>query len=211
MERICALPSDVVQAVVELALQLLECSQDQARKHAALFFGAAFAFRAVLDAFDAKDGLQKMLNLLRNAANVRSGVSNGASGTSSITSPRNDRATAEVLTAAEKQIAYHTCVALRQYFRAHLLLLVDTLRPNKSHRGGARNTPSARAAYKPIDTSNEAVEAVIVQLQRDRKLGPAFVRARWPAVEKFLSCNGHTILLELSQVSWILFYLIFDD
>lgn len=199
MERICALPSDVVQAVVELALQLLECSQDQARKHAASFFGVAFAFRAVLDAFDAKDGLQKMLNLLRNAANVRSGVSSGASGTSSTTSPRNDRATSEVLTAAEKQIAYHTCVALRPYFRAHLLLLVDTLRPNKSHRGGARSAPSARAAYKPIDTSNEAVEAVIVQLQRDRKLGPAFVRARWPAVEKFLSCNGHTILLELSQ------------
>ncbi|KAH9322089.1 hypothetical protein KI387_016728 [Taxus chinensis] len=198
MERVCALPSDIVLTVVELNLQLLDCSQDQARRNAASFFGASFVFRAVLDAFDAHDGLQKLLNLLRNAANVRSGVGNGASGISNA-SPRNDRASAEVLTVAEKQIAYHTCVALRQYFRAQLILLVDTLRPNKSHRGGARNTPSARAAYKPIDISNEAVEAVFVQLQRDRKLGPAFVRARWPAVDVFLSCNGHTILLELSQ------------
>ncbi|XP_057873117.2 DDB1- and CUL4-associated factor homolog 1 isoform X2 [Cryptomeria japonica] len=198
MERVCALPLDIVHTVVQLALQLLDCSQDHARKHAALFFGASFVFRAVLDAFDANDGLQKMLNLLRNAANIRSGVGNGPSGMSS-TSPRNDRTSAEVLTVAEKQIAYHTCVALRQYFRAQLILLVDTLRPNKGHRGGARSAPNTRAAYKPIDISNEAVEAIFMQLQRDRKIGPAFVRARWPAVEKFLSCNGHTILLELSQ------------
>eukprot|EP01018_Ginkgo_biloba_P013118 Gb_32239 [translate_table: standard] len=196
MERVCALPLDVVHDAVELALQLLECSQDPARRHAALFFGAAFVFRAVLDTFDAQDGLQKMLNLLRSAATVRSGVNPGASG---MAPPRNDRAAAEVLTVAEKQMAYHTCVALRQYFRAQLLLLVDTLRPNKSHRGAARNAPSARAAYKPIDISNEAIDAVVVQLQRDRKLGPAFVRARWSAIEKFLSCNGPTILLELSQ------------
>lgn len=60
MERICALPSDVVHQLVELALQLLTCMQDQARKSAALFFAAAFVFRAVLDAFDAQDGLQKL-------------------------------------------------------------------------------------------------------------------------------------------------------
>ncbi|KAJ1420146.1 hypothetical protein SESBI_14586 [Sesbania bispinosa] len=74
MERVCALPSDVVYHVVELALQLLECNQDQARKNAALFFAAAFVFRAVLDAFDSQDGLQKLLSLLNDAALVRSGA-----------------------------------------------------------------------------------------------------------------------------------------
>ncbi|KAE8056460.1 hypothetical protein FH972_013233 [Carpinus fangiana] len=199
MERVCALPSDVVHLVVELAIQLLECPQDQARKNAALFFAAAFVFRAVLDAFDAQDGLQKLLGILNDAASVRSGVNTGALGLSGSGSIRNDRSSAEVLTSSEKQIAYHTCVALRQYFRAHLLLLVDSLRPNKTNRSTARNTPSVRAAYKPLDISNEAMDAAFLQLQKDRKLGPAFVRTRWPAVEKFLSSNGHITLLELCQ------------
>ncbi|XP_059275344.1 DDB1- and CUL4-associated factor homolog 1-like [Lycium ferocissimum] len=197
MERVCALPSNIIDQVVELALQLLGCPQDQARKNAALFFAAAFVFRAVLDAFDAQDGLQKMLNLLQDAALVRSGVSSGALTASG--SLRSDRSPPEVLTASEKQIAYHTCVALRQYFRAHLLLLVDSIRPNKSVRSAARNIPSVRAASKPLDISNEAIDAVFRLIQKDRRLGPAAVRARWPVVEKFLSSNGHITMLELCQ------------
>ncbi|XP_068662082.1 DDB1- and CUL4-associated factor homolog 1-like isoform X2 [Aristolochia californica] len=208
MERVCALPSDVVNQVIEMALQLLECPQDQARKNAAVFFAAAFVFRAVLDSFDAQEGLQKMLNLLHGAASVRSGNNPGAlRGQSNLSTLRSDRSPPEVLTASVKQIAYHTCVALRQYFRAHLLLLVDSLRPNKNHRSVARNASIARAAYKPLDISNEAMEAIFLQIQRDRKLGPAFVRAPWPAVDKFLDCNGHITMLELCQAPTVERYL----
>ncbi|XP_068659133.1 DDB1- and CUL4-associated factor homolog 1-like [Aristolochia californica] len=208
MERVCALSSDVVYQIIELALQLLECPQDQARKNAAVFFAAAFVFRAVLDSFDAQEGLQKMLNLLHGAASVRSGNnSSSLGGQSNVNTLRNDRSPAEVLTASEKQIAYHTCVALRQYFRAHLLLLVDSLRPNKNHRSVARNASSARSAYKPLDISNEAMEAIFLQIQRDRKLGPAFVRAPWPAVDKFLDSNGHITMLELCQAPTVERYL----
>lgn len=198
MERVCALPSHIVHQVVELALQLLECPQDLSRKNAALFFAVAFVFRAVIDAFDAQDGLQKMLNLLHDAASVRSGVPSGAVTNSG--SLRNERSPAEVLTSSEKQIAYHTCVALRLYFRAHLILLVDSIRPNKNIRGAVRNISTVRAAYKPLDISNEAMDAVFRQVQKDRKLGPALVRARWPVVDKFLSSNGHITMLELCQV-----------
>lgn len=198
MERVCALPSNIVHQVVELALHLLECPNDQAKKNAALFFAAAFVFRAVLDAFDAQDGLQKMLNLLHDAASVRSGSSSGALTASG--SLRSERSPPEVLTSSEKQIAYHTCVALRQYFRAHLLLIVDSIRPNKNVRSAARNVPSVRAAYKPLDISNEAMDAVFRQIQKDRKLGSALVRARWNVVDKFLSSNGHITMLELCQV-----------
>lgn len=119
----------------------------------------------------------------------------------SLSGSRGDRTlAAEVLTSSGKQIAYHTCVALRQYFRAHLLLLVDSLRPYRGHKGGSRGGTSGRAIYKPIDISNEAMDTIIVQLQRDRKLGPAFVRARWVPLELFMGYNGHTILLELTQV-----------
>ncbi|CAN0926388.1 DDB1- and CUL4-associated factor homolog 1 [Linum grandiflorum] len=198
MERVCALPSVVVDAVVSLAIQLLECSQDQARKNAALFFGAAFVFRAVIDAFHAQDGLQKSLSLLNEAASVRSGNS-GSLNLSSSAALRNDRSPSEVLTSSEKQIAYHTCVALRQYFRGHFLLLVESIRPNRNSRSVARNLPSARAAYKPLDLSNEAMDAIFLQLQKDRRLGSAFARARFPAVDKFLGFNGHITMLELCQ------------
>ncbi|KAL8156698.1 hypothetical protein AgCh_001704 [Apium graveolens] len=199
MERVCALPSDVLYKVIELALQLLDCPQDLARKDAALFFAAAFVFRAVLDCFDAQDGLQKLYYLLHNAASVRSGVrGTSASGGTSL---HNDQSPSpsEVLTSSGKQVTYHTCVTLRQYFRAHLLLLVDSIRPNKHTRSAARNLPSVRAAYKPIDISNEAIDATFRQMQRDRKLGPAFVKARWPAVDKFLALSGHITMLELCQ------------
>ncbi|XP_047325484.1 DDB1- and CUL4-associated factor homolog 1 [Impatiens glandulifera] len=205
MERLCALPTDIVQLVVALVLELLHCPQDQARKNAALTFSNAFVFRAVLDAFDSQEGLQKCLSLLQDAASVRSGVT-GALGSSS-GSLRNERSPADVLTSSEKQIAYHTCVALRQYFRAHLLLLVDSIRPYKGSRSGARNFPGVRAGYKPLDLSNEAMDATFLQIQKDRKLGPAFVRARWPAVDKFLASNGHVILLELCQAPTVDRYL----
>jgi len=73
MERVCTLPAPVVQDVVALALHLLCCPQDPARRNAALFFGASFVFRSILEAFDAQDGLRKLVNLLRNTASLRSG------------------------------------------------------------------------------------------------------------------------------------------
>ncbi|KAM0874843.1 hypothetical protein ACQ4PT_037177 [Festuca glaucescens] len=197
MERVCALSSDTLNNVVELALQLLECPQDSARKNAAIFFAAAFVFKAVLDSFDAQDGMQKLLNILHVAASVRSG-GNSALGSSNV-NQGNDRSPAEVLTATEKQVAYHSCVALRQYFRAHLLQLVDSIRPSKSIRSIARNTSSARAGYKPFDIGNEAMDAIFRQIQRDRKLGPALVRTRWPVMDKFLASNGHITMMELCQ------------
>ncbi|XP_006653918.1 DDB1- and CUL4-associated factor homolog 1 [Oryza brachyantha] len=198
MERICALSSDTLNSVVELALQLLECPQDSARKNAAIFFAAAFVFKAILDSFDARDGMQKVLGILHGAASVRSGGNSGALGSSNV-NQGNDRSPAEVLTASEKQVAYHSCVALRQYFRAHLLQLVDSIRPSKSIRSIARSTSSARAGYKPFDIGNEAMDAVFRQIQRDRKLGPALVRTRWPVLDKFLASNGHITMLELCQ------------
>ncbi|KAG2569982.1 hypothetical protein PVAP13_7NG416400 [Panicum virgatum] len=198
MERVCALSSDTLDSVVELALQLLKCPQDLARKSAAIFFAAAFVFKAVLDLFDARDGMQKLLDILYGCASGRSGGNSSGLGSSHI-NQGNDQSPAEVLTASEKQVAYHSCVALRQYFRAHLLQLVDSIRPSKSIRSIARNTSSARAGYKPFDISNEAMDAVFRQIQRDRKLGPALVRARWPVVDKFVASNGHMTMLELCK------------
>jgi HIV-1 Vpr-binding protein len=144
---------------------------------------------------------------LRNTASLRSGgSSNSATAAASAGSRDRTLASAEVLTSSGKQIAYLTCVALRQFFRAHLLLLVDSLRPNRAHKSGSRGGPSGKATYKPLDISNEAMDAIVVQLQRDRKLGPAFVRSRWPPLDSFMQYNGHVVLLELTQVLRLLLW-----
>lgn len=103
MEHVCALPSDVVHQVVELALQLLECPEDQAKKNSSIFFVGAFVFRAILDCFDALDGLQKFLNVLNAAVLVHAGGNSGVVGLSNPGSSQNDQSPAEVLTASEKQ------------------------------------------------------------------------------------------------------------
>ncbi|GJU94993.1 DDB1- and CUL4-associated factor homolog 1 [Tanacetum coccineum] len=52
-----------------------------------------------------------------------------------------------------------------------------------------------------------AIDTVMRQIQKDRKLSPEFMRVRWPAVEKFLNCNGHITMLELCQAPPIERYL----
>ncbi|KAK7361709.1 hypothetical protein VNO77_03785 [Canavalia gladiata] len=56
----------------------------------------------------------------------------------------------QVLKSYEKQIAYHTCVALWQYFKAHLLVLTDSICPSKSNCRVARNIPSIGAVMGRI-------------------------------------------------------------
>lgn len=141
-----------------------------------------------------------MLSHLHHATSVRSGGNFGASG-AYIANLRNGQSPAEVLTATEKKIAYHSCFALRQYFRAHLLLHVDSFCPNKGNWGISQIT-SARDGLEPLDISKEVLGTVFVEIQFNSKLGPALVRAQWSVVDKFLASNGHIIMLELCQV-WI--------
>lgn len=176
MERVCTLPPEVIHQVVELGLQLLECPNEQARINAASFFNDAFVFRAVLDCFDAQNGVQRLLNLL------------------------HDPTPSEPLMLSRKQIAFHTYVALRQYFRAHLLFLVDSIRPKKGNQTTSRFTLMLRAPNKPLDTTDEVIDTTILNLLKDRKLGPAFVRSPWPAVDNFLALSGHVLMLELCKV-----------
>ncbi|KAL8118877.1 hypothetical protein AgCh_016392 [Apium graveolens] len=61
------------------------------------------------------------------------------------------------------------------------------------------NLIDGRETYKPLDISNEAIDATFRQIQKDQKLGRAFFGARWPAVDKFLTLNGHITMLELCQ------------
>ena len=121
-----------------------------------MLFVVASVFKIVLDSFDAHDGMQKLLNILHVAASVRSGVNFGALGIYlgyTSVNQGNDRSPAEVLTATA-QVAYH-CVALWQYCRAHLLRLINSIRPSKSISSITLNISSSRTGYKHFDIGNE--------------------------------------------------------
>ncbi len=177
MERVCQLPGNEVCSCMELALTLIGCTLDPARKNAALFFGSALVFKAIIDAFDEQEGLKRLLSLLRAATALRSDM-----------------------TTAGRQIAFHTSMAIRQYLRSQLSLLVDSLR--QSLKGGAQTAdkePGGKRSYRPIDVSDGAYDSLVLAVQRDRRLGPLFVKARWPALESFLDLGGPGVMLELAK------------
>lgn len=66
----CALPTAVVEELVERALSLLTCGYDPARKNVALFFGAAIHFRGILDVFDRAGGLPRLLDAMRTVLHL---------------------------------------------------------------------------------------------------------------------------------------------
>lgn len=50
--------------VFSYILWLLECSHNSSRSHAAMFLGQAFTFKVILDLFDKKDGLRRLVNVV---------------------------------------------------------------------------------------------------------------------------------------------------
>jgi HIV-1 Vpr-binding protein len=177
MERVCSLPGDEVSGCMELALTLIGCTHDPARKNAALFLGSALVFKAVIDAFDTQEGLKRLLSLLRAATALRADM-----------------------TTSGRQIAFHTCLAIRQFLRSHLALLVDLLK--QSLKGGAQTAGKeggGKRSYRPIDVGDGAYDSLALAVQRDRRLGPLFVKARWPALESFLDLGGPGVMLELAK------------
>lgn len=186
VERMCSLPPNTIDEVVALAIQLLECKDASARKDACSFLGHVFVSSAFINSFDSHDGLRRLLSHLHNAVQP---------------SPANDSGSSFLFSPKASTIAkaYDACFALRRYMRAHLLLLVDSIRPSKRFFHAPMNISNAREAYKPLDLSDEALAAVSYQIHKDWELGSAFIRARWPVVDEFLNSNGHVTMFELCR------------
>uniref|UniRef100_T1KIJ0 DDB1- and CUL4-associated factor 1 n=2 Tax=Tetranychus urticae TaxID=32264 RepID=T1KIJ0_TETUR len=180
MEKICVLPRHILSDLVSYALWLLECSHDSSRCHATMFFGLTFAFRIILDLFDAKDGLRKLLNvifLLDIFADERSATDD------------------ELFT--KRQTARQVCIALKRYFEAHLVIEAENIRRSplpgssssqhsvKSHSG---NIPSYKAAHYTADTIHEYVESLL-------ELMP--LRINWKPVDELLKLGGLKLLISL--------------
>jgi HIV-1 Vpr-binding protein len=65
VRQVCQLPQSVLERLINYVLWLLECSHESGRCHATMFFGMAFPFRVIIDLFDKKDGLRRLINVVR--------------------------------------------------------------------------------------------------------------------------------------------------
>ena len=122
LEKLVSPPSNLARRFVKIALELLDCSNEFARRHAALFLTFAVQFPIVVVAFDAESGLKLVLNTLRTTAHIvsdKDGI-------------RSQMTRDELLMA--KETGDHVSLLLRQYMRAHFVQHVKAIEEKVSGR-----------------------------------------------------------------------------
>ncbi|XP_074598714.1 lisH and WD40 domain-containing protein mahjong isoform X2 [Brevipalpus obovatus] len=182
MEKICTFPRHLLSDMVSYALWLLECSHTSSRCNATFFLGLTFQFRIVLDIFDSKDGLRRLLNAIY-LLNVF---------------PENNPETEEVVVVNEdelitkKQAVRQVCTALKRYFEAHLVIEAENMRrsalPNS--QSGARNGLSNTHMYKATHYTQETIYQHVENLL---ELMP--LRLNWKPVDDLLKLGGLKLLI----------------
>lgn len=171
MERICSLPRDLIEELVQYVLWLLECSHDSSRCHATMFFCCSFAFRVVLDLFDAQDGLRKLLNSMFRLNIFEHEVNDDDD-------PSSDQADEAI---QKMQTARHVCVALKKYCEAHLIIESERKKGSK-----VSQHHSCKAIRCSVETINEHVQLLA-------ELTPT----TWKPVDDLVKLGGVKLLVSL--------------
>ncbi|XP_070545766.1 DDB1- and CUL4-associated factor 1-like [Ptychodera flava] len=182
MERICLLPSPVLNQLISYALWLLECSHESGRCHATMFFMLSFPFKAVLELFDMQDGLRKLYNLISTLEILSIDDQNSVS--------LNDDEKF-----ASRQTVKHTCLALTKYFEAQLSIKVDSVKRQVSRSQGFP-PPEPIPPYKAIHITHDAVVENMETL-----LEYAPMRLYWEPVNEFIKLQGITLMLQVIGLS----------
>ncbi|XP_074658215.1 DDB1- and CUL4-associated factor 1-like [Tubulanus polymorphus] len=177
MERVCLLPETVLDDLVNYVLWLLECSHESGRCHATMFFSSAFHFRVILNLFDAKDGLRRLVNAVSTLQILSvDGASPQMTDDEEFTSRQSTR---------------HVCLALKKYFEAHMAIKAEELQRNHARREGG-SVPSSVPPYKAAKYTPEVFAEYMDFLS---ECLPS--RASWPAVSHFIELDGINIILRL--------------
>ncbi|XP_076304060.1 lisH and WD40 domain-containing protein mahjong isoform X1 [Tachypleus tridentatus] len=183
MERVCLLPQHILSELVRYSLWLLECSHDSSRYNATMFFSLSFAFRVILDLFDAQDGLRKLFNVMSTLDIL-------------VVDPNAQPLLNDEQVFASRQAARHVCVALKRYYEAHLGIEAERQRRSHSRSEGGTLQPTV-PPYKAARYSSEAIQENIDTLM---ELMP--LRMRWQPVDELLRLGGVPLLLQLIAMSY---------
>ncbi|XP_072307893.1 DDB1- and CUL4-associated factor 1-like isoform X1 [Eucyclogobius newberryi] len=172
MERVCMLQDSVLSEVVSYALWLLESSHSSGVCHATMFFSISFSFRAVLQLFDQKDGLRRLVNLISTLE-----ILNSDSNSSAMTDDQ---------VFSSRQTAKHTSMALRRYFEAHLAVKTEQVKQQTS------DIVPQQPFYKANTYSREQVVEMMEFLIES---GPPHLH--WEPVEVFYRMSCVPLMLQL--------------
>nr|CAD7589427.1 unnamed protein product [Timema genevievae] len=175
MERVCQLSHSIISDLVEYTLWLLECSHDSGRCHATMFFGLSFQFRAILQEFDAQDGLRKLYNLMC---------------TLPILSVEYEATLNDDEESSARQIVRHVCVALKRYLESHLCVKAEQLRRTQFRETGGHMERSA-----PPIKMKCSFEEVQENIHTVMDLMP--FRSHWEPVDELFRLGGVSLLLQI--------------
>ncbi|XP_044182519.1 DDB1- and CUL4-associated factor 1-like isoform X2 [Acropora millepora] len=182
MQRVSLLPTSVLSLLVKFGLWLLRFSHDTGRYHATMFFSFCFSSHAVLAMFDGNNGLQNLVNELR-------------------TLPIFGPGEAELLSNHEeevydkRQVAKHTCLALRRYFEAHLYF-----RAFKVRTSIARNQGGTPPVPVPFYKATSLIHSDVMK-NCQLVLEHAPEMPSWEPIEMMNKLQGLTLLLQLISAS----------
>ncbi|GMS96742.1 hypothetical protein PENTCL1PPCAC_18917, partial [Pristionchus entomophagus] len=151
MERVCQLEEKVLDQVVEYMLWVQEHSHESGMASSTMFFTHALAFRAILDRFDAKDGLRKLYNYMSTLTLLQPEATD------------TDLTDEQVQTST--QTIRNTCGALKTYATSHVFMRVEQYRRMNMAREGAREKERAEKSAgdvpRPLPTVTPRAHGVI--------------------------------------------------
>ena len=199
LERLVAPPVNLARKSVKIALELLDCPNDLARRHAALFLTFAVQIPVVVVAFDAEAGLKLVLTILRTTAFL---VSDEAD---------NERRTPLEI-AMVKETGDHVSLLLRQYMRAHFAQHVKAIEEKVSGKPKRPENMSAaalvkekarqrRAMFQAMDIGHDATDRIFNIVDRNKRVSAAMQARPWLVVDALIAQGGPKIMLDLLQVA----------
>ncbi|RUS87998.1 hypothetical protein EGW08_004276 [Elysia chlorotica] len=110
-----------IQNFARYNLWLMECSHDSSRCHACLFFSQSFPYKIILQLFDEKDGLRRLINAISTLSILTQDPDRH--------NPSDDELH------QMRQAARLVTEAVRKYFEVHTILKADELRCLHLHDG----------------------------------------------------------------------------
>ncbi len=193
LEKLVSPPSNLARRFVKIALELLDCSNEFARRHAALFLTFAVQFPIVVVAFDAESGLKLVLNTLRTTAHIvsdKDGI-------------RSQMTRDELLMA--KETGDHVSLLLRQYMRAHFVQHVKAIEEKvsgRSKKSGANEnkmskSKESRAILQAIDIGHDATEKLFSLVSRHKRIAAIMQTKSWLVIDAFVAQGGPKVMLDL--------------
>lgn len=165
MDQLCKI-GPYMEKMVEHCLILLESSVSELKKIGSIFFYAAFSYRPVINLFDKANGLKALVNIFRMP----------------ISFPEE--------TVSGKSLVQCACLALRSYFRTHLLLAGFQMNQKKTKKKGK---------LKYMDVHKIAGNHVIFDIfaKHMNTLSCYLQRQSWQPASDLIANGGISILIEL--------------